>query len=328
MSSPAFSRRIHVTQFDGASIWPTLGVCALYSALIFAATVWLVDMDATGWYIALGMVTWLALFAVWLVGVVFVVRGWIWVETKWLRSGKARPKPFDATAQVDIGEGGFSVEGLGRVEWIDVLTIEGIPDSDSYLIVHTRPFRKLMLTAPVDELARVLNHYLALKTAAPPARAGTVQSRAMFFCWRCFLAWIWAGYALAWAAGIALLSNASDAGFLKTVVALGVLVPLTAWLVWAIPFARISTFASSRVRAFELDGTRLRSTDGEWEADLLRARVSRRYASGLGYEFSFLAIRPQSGKRVDLMLEGGADQHALLEALADRGLLPVNHLQR
>jgi hypothetical protein len=129
-------------------------------------------MEATGWYIALGMVTWLALFAVWLVGLVFVVRGWIWVETDWLRSGKARAKPFDATAQVDIGEDGFSVEGLGRVEWIDVLTIEGIPDSDSYLIVHTRPFRKLMLTAPVDELARVLNHYLELKTAAPPARGG------------------------------------------------------------------------------------------------------------------------------------------------------------
>jgi hypothetical protein len=74
MSSPAFSRRIHVTQFDGASIWPTLGVCALYSALIFAATVRVVDMEATGWYIALGMATWLALFALWLVGLVFVVR--------------------------------------------------------------------------------------------------------------------------------------------------------------------------------------------------------------------------------------------------------------
>lgn len=322
MSPPAFSRRIQVTQFDGATIWPMLGVCALYSVLIFAATAWVVDMEATGWYIALGMVSWLALFALWLVGLVFVVRGWIWIETHWLRSGKGRPKAFDATAQVDVGEDGFSVEGLGRVEWIDVLTIEGIPDSDSYLIVHTRPFKKLMLAAPVDELAPVVNHYLELTSSGKATPTGKRQSRAMVFCWRCFLVWIWAGYALAGAAGIALLSNASDAGFLKTVVGLCVLVPLTAWLVWAIPLAQVSTFAASRVRAFELDGRRLRSTDGDWHADLLQARVSHRRVSGLGYEFTFLAIRPKSGKRLDLLLEGSADQQALLDALVERGVLP------
>lgn len=321
MGSPVFSRRVHVTQFDGALIWPTLVVCALYTALVMAATVWIIDMEATGWYIALGMVVWLALFVLWLVGLVVVVRAWIWVETRWLRAGKARPKPFDATAQVDIGEDGFSVEGLGRVDWIDVLTIEGIPDSDSYLIVHTRPFRKLMLAAPVDELAPVINHYLELKSNAEPTRAGTLQSRAMVVCWRCFLAWIWAGYVLAGAAGIAVFSNASDAGFLKTMVALCVLLPLTAWLVWAIPFAQVSTFAASRVRAFELDGTQLRSTDGQWHADLMQARVSYRQVSGVGYAFFLLAVRPKAGKRLDLLLEGNADQEALLDALRERNVL-------
>ncbi|MGJ7611972.1 MULTISPECIES: hypothetical protein [unclassified Variovorax] len=325
-SPPVFSRHIQVTQIDGVRIWPTLLVCALYTLLIGAASVWVIDMEATGWYIALGMVAWLALFALWLVGLVVVVRAWIWVETHWLRAGERRPAPFHASTQVEVGEDGLHVQGLGRVDWIDVLALEGIPDSDNYLIVHTRPFKKLMLTAPVDELAPAINHYLERSSnagATPKAtRATALQTRAMVFCWRCFLAWVWAGYALAGAAGIALLLNASDAGFLKTVVGLCVLMPLIAWLVWAVPFSRISTFSHTRVRAFALDGTRLRSIDGEWQADLLQARVSHRRVSGLGYEFSFLAVRPKEGKGRDLLLEGGADQEALLDALCERGVLP------
>lgn len=185
-----------------------------------------------------------------------------------------------------------------------------------------------MLTAPVDELAPVINHYLALRSSAKAMPTGTLQSRAIVFCWRCFLAWIGAGYALAGAAGVALFLCAPDVGFLKTVVGLCVLMPLIAWLVWAIPFSQISTFSHSRVRAFELDNTRLRSIDGDWQVDLLQARVSHRHASGIGYEFDFLAIRPKAGKNMDLLLEGGADQEALLDALIARGLLPQTNAGR
>lgn len=321
MSSPVFSRNVQVTQFEGAIVWPTLAVCAAYTALIGAVAVQVIDMDAEGWYIALGMLAGLALFALWLVGLVFVVRAWVWVETRWLRAGRPRPALFNGSAQVDVDASGLAVQGLGRVDWIDVLSIEGIPDSDSHLIVHTRPLGKLMLAAPVDELAPVVNHYLDLSSRAATSPAGHLQSRAIVFCWRCFQAWIWAGYALAGAAGIALLFNASDAGFLKTLVGLCVLVPLIAWLVWFFPFARIGTFSHSRVRAFELDGTRLRSLDGRWQADLRQARVRHRQVSGLGYEFAFLEIRPKAGKRLDLLLEGSAEQAALLEALGERGLL-------
>ena len=321
MSSPVFSRSIQVTQTDASGIWPILVLCTAYSALLVAGAAWAIDLDAKGWHIALDMLALLALVALWLVGLVAVVRAWIWVETHWLAKGRARP--FSECTPVDIGEAGFSVQGLGHVDWIDVLALEGIPDSDNYLIVHTRPFRKLMLAAPVDELVPVFNHYLAQAGSAKATRAGTLQSRALVFCWRCFLAWIWAGYALAGAGGIALLLNASNAGFVKTMVGLCVLMPLVAWLVWAVPISRISTFAPSRVRAFELQGTRLRRTDGEWQSDLLQSRISLRRASGIGYEFSFLAIRPPSGKGLDLILQGGAEQEALLDALSDRGLLPA-----
>ncbi|NVM86685.1 hypothetical protein FHT32_000308 [Variovorax sp. SG517] len=325
MSSPAFSRSIQVTQIDASGIWPILLLCTAYSVLMFAGAAWILDPDATGWRIARDMAAMVVLFALWLVGLVVVVRGWLWVEAHWLPSAKRRAKLFSGRTQVDAGEAGFCVQGLGHVDWIDVLAIEGIPDSDNYLIVHTRPFRKLLLTVSVDELAPVISHYLDRRSSIEATRWGKLQSRAMVFCWRCFRAWIWAGYALAGAAGIALLLNSGDAGFVKTAVGLCVLVPMVAWLVWAIPISQISTFSPSRVRAFELEGTRLHSTDGEWQFDLRRARISRRRVSGIGYEFTFLAIRPESGKGLDLILEGGADQEALLDALNDRGLLPLTN---
>ncbi|BEP40844.1 hypothetical protein [Variovorax sp. V15] len=324
-SPPVFSRRIQVTQPDAAGIWPILLLCLAYTLVLVAASVWLIDLDATGWSSALNLLAWFALFALWLVGLVVVVRAWLWLETLWRRPGKRRPKLFNENAQVDIDEAGLSVQGLGHVDWIDVLSLEGIPDSDNYLVVHTRPFGKLLLTVPVDDVAPVLNHYLSLRAAPTQPATGALQSRALVFCWRCFLAWIAAGYLLGGAAAIALLFNASDAGFLKTLVGLCVIVPLAAWLVWFIPLGQISTFAPSRVRAFELVGTQLRSTDGSWQADLQHASVSRRRAKGIGYDFSFIAIRPPQGKRLDLLLEGGADQEALLDALADRGLLPLTN---
>lgn len=328
MTSPVFSRKIPVTQMDARGIGAIVVLCTAYSFLMVMGSAWLFNEDATGWRAVLSTVALLVLIAVWMVGLLVVAAAWIWVEERWLASVKRRPKAFSESAQVDIGENGLSVQGLGHVGWIDVLAIEGIPDSDNYLVVHTRPFAKLMLTAPVDELAPVINHYLALKSDAESMPTGTLQSRAIVFCWRCFVAWIAAGYGLAAAAGVALVVHAPNVGFLKTVVALCVLMPMIAWLVWAIPFAQTGILSHSRVRAFELDGTRLRSIDGTWHADLLEARTSHRHASGLGYEFDFLAIRPKSGKNLDLLLEGGADQEALLEALRERGVLPRANPER
>ncbi|MBJ2157305.1 hypothetical protein [Variovorax sp. IB41] len=330
MNPPVFSRKIPVTQMDARGIGAIVVLCTVYSALMMMGAAWLFDEDATGWRAVLSTVALLVLIAVWMVGLLVVAAAWIWVEERWLASVKRRPKAFSASAQVDVDERGLSIDGLGHVQWIDVLTIEGIPDSDNYLVVHTRPFNKLMLTAPVDELAPVINHYLALRSdaGAMATATGILQSRAIVFCWRCFLAWIVAGYALAAAAGVALVLYAPDVGFLKTVVVLCVLLPMIAWLVWAIPFAQIGLLSHSRVRAFELDGTRLRSTDGAWQIDLMQTRISHRHARGLGYEFGFLAVRPKTGRNLDLLLEGGADQEALLEALSGRGLLPQANPER
>lgn len=292
---------------------------------MFAGGAWILDPDATGWRIARDMAAMAVLFVLWLVGLVVVVRAWLWVEAHWLPSAKRRAKLFSGRTQVDAGEAGFSVQGLGHVDWIDVLAIEGIPDSDNYLIVHTRPFRKLLLTVCVDELAPVISHYLDRRSSIEATRWGELPKPRHGFLLAVLQGLDLGGVRTGGRGGHCAAPQRGGRGLREDRGGLCVLVPIVAWLVWAIPISQISTFSPSRVRAFELDGSRLHSTDGEWQFDLRRARISRRRVSGIGYEFTFLAIRPESGKRLDLILEGGADQEALLDALNDRGLLPLTN---
>ena len=318
MTSPVFSCRIQVAQMDGGTggIWALLLVCVFLMAPPLAAGAWLIEREDV--FGALGVVLSIALTLVMcLVGLLV----WAWLDARW-RTWRGKPPLFSAMTQVDIDERGVAVETLGHIEWIDVLAIEGIPDSSSCLVLHTRPFEKLMLSAPVDALAEVISHYLAKKNVPTVAAAGSqvLQLRAVVFRWPRFIAWIWAGYAVAGALGLVLLQHASDAGFFKTLVALGVLVPLSAWLVWMIPLAQLDVLAPSRVRAFELDDAALRSTDDAVRIDLRRARIDLRSVSGLGYEFSFFSVRPDKGARLDLILADD-DRRALRDVLEHRGLM-------
>lgn len=319
-SPPVFSRRIDVAQQEtGDVLVPLLLIFMACSAPVMAVGVWLLDADATGWRAVLGVLGMLGLIVLLLVLLVVGMGAWMWFEG-WRQRRRGQPPLFNGAAQVDIGERGLSVQGLGHADWIDVLAIEGVPDSDSYLIVHTRPFQKLMLSGRADELAEVIGYYLAQKTAATAiTQGGILQVRAVVFNGARFLAWIMAGYALAAAMGVAMLMNLPDS-FVKAVVGIGLLVPLVAWLVWAIPFAQLDNFAPQRVRAFEIDGARLRSTDDEWQIDLQRALVRHRHASGIGYAFDFISIRPGEGRRLDLLLAHD-DRLALMRLLDERGLL-------
>ena len=318
MTSPVFSRRIQVAQMEGGAggMWVLLLVCILLMAPPLAAGAWLIEReDVVG---VLGV--WLSI-ALTLVVCLVSLLVWAWLDTRW-RTWRGKPALFSAMTQVDIDERGLAVQTLGHIEWIDVLAIEGIPDSSSYLVVHTRTFQKLMMSAPVDELAEVISHYLAKKNVptVAAARSPVLQLRAVVFRWPRFIAWIWAGYAVAGVVGLVLLQHANDAGFFKTLVALGVLLPLSAWLVWMIPLAQLDVLAPSRVRAFELEDAALRSTDDAVRIDLRRARIDLRSVSGLGYDFSFFRVRPEKGPRLDLIL-GDDDRRALLDVLEQRGLM-------
>lgn len=319
MNPPVFSRHIKVDQVDGGTggLWVLLLIGMLLMGPALATGGWF--MDREGVIGVLGVCLAIALaFVMLLVSLVV----WAWLDIRW-RAWRGKPELFSATTQVDIDARGIAVQALGHVEWIDVLAIESIPDSSSQLIVHTRPFHKLMMAAPLEELSEVIAHYLAQKKSVPPAdaRSQVLQTRALVFSWPRFIAWIWAGYAVAGAIALAVLQHAGDAGFAKTLVALAVLVPLSAWLVWMVPLARLDILAPGRVRAFELEGAALRSTDDAWRIDLRSARVGHRRVSGIGYEFSFISVRPQKGARLDLLL-GDDDRRALLDVLQQRGLMP------
>ena len=145
--------------------------------------------------------------------------------------------------------------------------------------------------------------------------------RAIVFHWPRFCAWIWSGYVLAGAVAVGVVLGNQHIGFLGLLAAFGLLAPLIAWLVWSIPFAQLDTFSAERVRAFELDGTVLRSTDGRLRIDLQQRPANYRHERGIGYEIEFLTLRPNEGGRLDLVLGTDPSHQALIGALAALGLL-------
>lgn len=165
---------------------------------------WLLDLGSSGWLGAVGMLVLSVIVTVVMLGSVVL---WSVLEERW-RSWRGHAASFSETTQVDINARGLSIRGLGSVRWADVLSIEDIPDSESCLIVHTRPFGELLLEAPAQELGTLINHHMSTQTGPKPSEAplaGSLRFRAVVFHWPRFRAWVMAGYLLAGAMGAALL---------------------------------------------------------------------------------------------------------------------------
>jgi len=318
---PDFSRRISVYQRGGNS---GLGVVTLFSMLGVAAVgvpAYPLLREHTGWLVVLLM---LGMIIGMLVGFALLM----WADMRWRRFRGLAPR-FMQTAQVAINAAGIAVAGLGLVAWRDVLALEGIPDCEFALMVHTRQFEKLMLDAPVEDLTPVLSHYMdqqALQPDPDEARckaAGIIRCRAVVFHWPLFMAWIWAGYLLSGALGIAMWVATNNAGGARNLLILVVVVPpIVAWLVWAIPFTRLGMFSPCRAHWFELDGAHLHSTDGTWDFDVGQTTVIHRRSKGVSFDLDFLSLRPATGRGIDLLFEG-EDARFMLDAICKRKLIVV-----
>ncbi|WP_345534863.1 hypothetical protein [Viridibacterium curvum] len=59
------------------------------------------------------------------------------------------------------------------------------------------------------------------------------------------------------------------------------------------------------MRSFYLDGPILHSADGQLEIDLRAARCQARRASGIGFDFEYICVRPARGRRLDLIAAEG-----------------------
>lgn len=318
--APSYAATIKVSQAGpGLCLTGLLGLSMLCAVPGFWLAVQF-DADATGWRALSASAGMFAGIALAMVGMVAGMIFWFVLEQRYLRWRGVTL--FSATTPVRADARGLTVEGLGVCAWGDVLSHEGIPDSGSALIVHTRPYGRLLVEAELEALLPVLDHHLeaARESGLRAARAdAALRFRALVFHWPRFLLWIAAGYLLGGAAVLGLLYNAQNAGFFKTLVGLALLPAMSAWLIWTIPFWQLSLFSPGRTRAFELRGAALQSSDGAWRIDLREARVRYRVASGIGYRLEFFSIRPARGKRLDLVLEA-PERTALLGALNALGL--------
>jgi hypothetical protein len=327
-----FSATINVTQVGSAGgvvfvLLPFMMLCA--SPRFWLATLW--DVDATGWralYATAGMFGSTALAMAGMVGGIV-----LWAMFEQWRCARKGTTPFHDSTQVTIDRNGLAIAGMGTSTWIDVLSYEGVPDSDDYLIVHTRQYGRLLFHCAADVLAPLLDHYMGemrageLRQARDPGDAAPFRFTAVVFHWPTFFAWIAAGYAAAALVGIVLVASGPDTGMVKTLVCLVVLMPLCAWLVWSIPFWQLSLFAASRTRAFVLAGDILRTTDGAWYIDVRTARVRARTEKGVGYALSFISVRPPRGRRLDMLMDV-PESSMLMDKLIEMGALEALREQR
>lgn len=294
---PRLRRRMQVTlmdqQFSGFGL-ACLGAM-LGAAPGFALMFWGISGDS-GWETLLGIVGMLLTMTGMLTGFALTLFGY----------EKLRGVPdFSQKVLVEARPEGLAIEGYRLIPWREIAGYEGVPDSDSHLIVHASPW-SLMLDGDAGQLARSIGWHLSASNSLGPQAGGGCVRALLFRRWR-FLAWIVAGYVLPAAVVIASLpeNNKGLPGVLALVFVVG---PLLAWLIWAIPLATIGLLAGPRMRTFYLDGARLHSTDGRWQIDLRSTRLRSHRASGIGYEFGFVSLHPARGQSLHLIpTEGPAD---------------------
>jgi hypothetical protein len=242
-----------------------------------------------------------------LIGFVLGMILWFKVED-YVRKVKGLSAPFNQTTLVTIDENGLNIKGLGLSQWPNVLSIEYVPDASYVLFVHTTAFGKVMLHHDADTLAEVLNFYLSQSSAAAISNAQSSKSsafefRAVIFHWPTYFTWILAGYLVGMAVVIGLPMFNADKGFFKNMVGMLVCAPIFAYMIWTIPFWKLSFFAGKRTKAFDLTQDSLSSKDRLIDIDLHSAKISFHRKTGIGYALDFMSIKPQKGKRLDLLVQ-------------------------
>jgi hypothetical protein len=88
-----------------------------------------------------------------------------------------------------------------------------------------------------------------------------------------------------------------------------------AYLVWAIPFGQLSTFASGRVRIVTIQDGWLRNADGTVHIELAPARGRCVKARGIGYDFYFVELKPRRGRTLWFIASDQADWGELVDRL-------------
>jgi hypothetical protein len=244
--------------------------------------------------------------AVALVGFVLGAILWFMLED-YFRKAKGLTAPFNQYSVVTIDENGLNIKDLGLTKWPNVLSLEGVPDAEYALFVHTTSFGKLLLHHDANTLAKVLNFHsgqnrTAVISDALSSKNAAFEFKAVIFRWPTFFTWILAGYLVGLAVVIGLPMFNADKGIFKNLVGIFIGAPIFAYMIWTIPFWQLSFFAGKRTKAFDLTQDRLTSKDRIIDIDLHSAKISFHHKTGIGYVLDFMTVKPQKGKRLDILV--------------------------
>jgi hypothetical protein len=209
-------------------------------------------------------------------------------------------KNFMGNSQVKIDRQGIEIAELGKLNWQNILSIEGIPDCSYAIIVHTANMGSLLLTDTPemisDHILPALNaHLLGNKGVGSVSGAVSIY-RVVPFAWTYFRTLIITGYLLGGLAGIAAVVGGNTA--FKSVVGLFLFPPMIAYLIWMPAFSLLSLGSEKKVSVLTIDEERLVSMDGKINIELKNASFKLRSVSGIGYSFEFATLSSTHGKRV------------------------------
>lgn len=212
-------------------------------------------------------------------------------------------KYFSGDSQTRINSEGISIAQLGTAPWPSVLSLEGIPDSDSAIIVHTSNLGKLLLR---DTRSNMLEHILpALQSHLHKNISVDFDSetemifRVIPFNLTSFRIQIASGYVLGGIAGIAGAIGGSS--ILKSLVAFFIFPIMIAYLIWMFPIWNLSFGCAKKVTALRIRDGRLVSVDGKMSIELKNVTAIARVASGIGYSFNYITLKLQNGAKLHFM---------------------------
>ena len=289
-NSPIFQGDLHVQQLDTSQGWMmglVVGCGAIFAVTTMILGAYLFGTDSAD-VIAFGFIP--SAILMFLVGALIPF---------YVRERLAPGRDFSGNSQVRIDANGIEIIGLGTATWGNVLSYDGIPDSESTILIHTINLRTLLLTDTAanisGQILPALRAYLDGERSVDCVSGVEEMFRIIPFHWRRFQLQIVAGYVIG--AGVGIAGAITGPTPLKSLGSLIIFPPMLAYLVWMFPFWGLSFGSAKRVTVVSIKAGRLVSMDGKLDVDLAQAAINVKMVSGIGYQFEMVSLtHKNSGK--------------------------------
>jgi hypothetical protein len=290
----------------------------LMIALIFGSMVMVVVFKLLPDHVFLSVVVFLLSMALGILG--------LWLPSLLLNRWRGRPRLRLERTWMDADETAIHVEGLGRIPWAHVSSLDrsNNDDGDAVLLhIRTLEHHALVVSAPAGDksqaacgrlLERMVNLWNGPRQALQDGDDTAIYRFVPFRSW-VYSAPLWTSCLVGATAAIALASAAGSALSAITVfLAVLVLVP---WLVGGWYATSWQHAMPRRARVFRFCNGQLKSEDGKFVIGIEADAMVTRPHEGSPYDMEYVQAKLTNGRRIDL-IPCGTDLEDFRRALGRR----------